>query len=185
MLYTILGMISSILISCPVFNYMTEPLSEQSVKHFYSDSLQLVRLSYVIGRLDRVISQHIEACVAPYDLSVTQYTTLSVLSHRSGLSNAQLARRAYVTPQAMNQVLAQLAQVGLIERESHATHGRILCVNLTEQGKTVLAVCDAAVEAMEQQMLNGMDIAGRESLRKALIGCVRALGGGLNQFAAD
>ena len=158
---------------------MADSLLDQSVKFSQTEPFPSVRLSYIIGRLDRVISQRIDEYISPYDLSVTQYTTLSVLSHRSGLSNAQLARRAYVTPQAMNQVLAQLAHAGLIERESHATHGRILCINLTEQGKTVLAVCDAAVEAMEQQMLNGVDFAGRESLRKVLIGCVRALGGGL------
>ena len=160
---------------------MADSLLDQSVKFSQTEPFPSVRLSYIIGRLDRVISQRIDEYISPYDLSVTQYTTLSVLSHRSGLSNAQLARRAYVTPQAMNQVLAQLAHAGLIERESHATHGRILCVNLTEQGKPVLAVCDAAVEAMEQQMLNGVDFAERELLRKVLIGCVRALGGGLNQ----
>ena len=158
---------------------MADSLLDQSVKFSQTEPFPSVRLSYIIGRLDRVISQRIDEYISSYDLSVTQYTTLSVLSHRSGLSNAQLARRAYVTPQAMNQVLAQLAHAGLIERESHATHGRILCINLTEQGKTVLAVCDAAVEAMEQQMLNGVDFAERESLRKVLIGCVRALGGGL------
>lgn len=140
-----------------------------------------LRLSYIVGRLDRVIRQQIDACVSPHQLSATQYTTLSILKQRSGLSNAQLARRAYVTPQAMNQVLAQLTQLGLIERNSHETNARIVCLSLTVRGLEVLAACDAAVDKMEQQMLSAIDAPNQESLREMLVSCVRALGGGLTK----
>ena len=45
-------------------------------------------------------------------LSLNQYTTLSVLDQRGGLSNAQLARRSLVSPQSMNEVLLALEQRG-------------------------------------------------------------------------
>ncbi|MEZ4619585.1 MAG: MarR family transcriptional regulator [Caldilineaceae bacterium] len=115
------------------------------------------RISYVLARLERVTRERLGACVAPYGLSVSQYTALSILGSRSGLSNAQLARRTYVSPQAMNQILEQLDRAELIVREPHATHGRIRATRLTEAGKVVLAECDAAVDAMEADMLQDLN----------------------------
>ena len=51
-------------------------------------------LLYLVGRIDRVVRRSIDEVVHAHGLSVNQYTTLSVLDHRSGLSNAQLARGA-------------------------------------------------------------------------------------------
>ena len=51
-------------------------------------------LLYLVGRIDRVVRRSIDEVVRAHGLSVNQYTTLSVLDHRSGLSNAQLARGA-------------------------------------------------------------------------------------------
>ena len=136
------------------------------------------RFSYVLARLERVVKQCIDACVKPYGLTVPQYTALSILNHRSGLSNAQLARRTYVSPQAMNQILDCLDQAGFIKREPHATHGRILTTKLTAQGKTILAKCDAAVDKMEATMLQDFEAETRTALTHNLITCVRALKGG-------
>ena len=52
------------------------------------------RLSYVIGRLDRVLRRRLGAALEPAGLTLPAYTALSVLRDRDGLSNAQLARRS-------------------------------------------------------------------------------------------
>jgi len=145
-----------------------------------SEALPL-RLSYIIARLERVIRQRISQCVEPYGLTVAHYTALSILGRRSGLSNAQLARRTYISPQAMNQVLEQLDQAGLIVREPHATHGRILATRLTQQGQALLAACDAAVDDMEADMLREVDADTRTQLTQTLLTCVRALHGGFEK----
>jgi hypothetical protein len=41
-------------------------------------------LLYLIGRIDRVVRRHIDEVVGSHGLSVNQYTTMSVLEHRSG-----------------------------------------------------------------------------------------------------
>ena len=66
------------------------------------------RLSYLIGRLDRVLRRRLSAAVEPVGLTLPAYTALSVLRAQDGLSNAQLARRSLVTPQSMSEVLALL-----------------------------------------------------------------------------
>ena len=70
------------------------------------------RISYVIARLERAIRQLINERVKPYGLTTLQYTTLSVLGQRGELSNAQLARRSYMTPQAMSEVIEALEARG-------------------------------------------------------------------------
>src|SRR3954447_13989563 len=136
------------------------------------------RLSYVIGRLDRALRREIGALVAPFGLTVPKYTALSILRDRPGLSNAQMARRSYVTPQSMNEVLASLEADGLIVRAPAANHGRVVEVTLSERGREALVACDRAVTHMETAMLAGLDDAGRKLLLDALVGCVYRLGAG-------
>jgi len=137
------------------------------------------RISYVVGRLDRALRREIAALVAPHGLTVPQYTALSILRDRAGLSNAQLARRSYVTPQSMNEVIASLERDGLVARSPAANHGRVLEMTLTDAGRDVLARCDAAVNEMENRMLADLDAEERAQLLTALKDCVHQLGAGL------
>ena len=137
------------------------------------------RISYVIGRLDRALRREIGALVARHGLTVPQYTALSILRDRAGLSNAQLARRSLVTPQSMNAVIAALEREGLVARSPAANHGRVLETEVTDAGLVVLAHCDEAVNEMESRMLADLDDEARDELLTALTGCVHRLGAGL------
>jgi DNA-binding MarR family transcriptional regulator len=138
------------------------------------------RISYVIARLERAIRSQINDQVRPHGLTTLQYTTLSVLGSRGRpLSNAQLARRSYMTPQAMIEVLNALERKGLIRRDPHPNHRRVYPASLTEQGRRVLAECDAGVDALEDEMLSGLSPEERELFAERLKACVRALRAGL------
>ena len=138
------------------------------------------RISYVIARLERAIRTQINKRLGPHGLTTLQYTTLSVLGSRGQpLSNAQLARRAYMTPQAMIEVLNALEHKGLIRRDAHPNHRRVYPASLTDDGRRVLATCDTLVEAMEEEMLAELDAAQREQFAEWLKECVRALHAGL------
>jgi DNA-binding MarR family transcriptional regulator len=136
------------------------------------------RIGYVVGRLDRALRKEIGALVAPHGLTVAKYTALSIMRDRPGLSNAQLARRSYVTPQSMNEVLAALEADGLIVRSPAAGRGRVVEVALSDRGHAVLAACDRAITHMENAMLADLDEAGRVQLVEALVNCVYRLGAG-------
>lgn len=136
-------------------------------------------LLYLIGRVDRVVRRRIDEVVGSYGLSVSQYTTLSVLARRSGLSNAQLARRALVSPQSMNEVLLALERRGLVRRKAHPDHGRILQARLTAKGRRLLDACDTGVRDVESRMMSGLTARDEAALRRALLAGVRALHGGL------
>jgi DNA-binding MarR family transcriptional regulator len=137
-------------------------------------------LLYLIGRADRVVRRAIGEVLEGHGLSVNEYSTLSVLHRRGGLSNAQLARRALVSPQSMHGVLLCLEEQGLVRRSAHPDHGRIRPTQLTAKGVRVLQACDEHVRDVEARMVDDLSPAERATLRKGLICGVRALHGGLD-----
>jgi DNA-binding MarR family transcriptional regulator len=136
------------------------------------------RISYVIARLERAIRRAINDRVSQYGLTVLQYTTLSVLGRRGELSNAQLARRAYMSPQAMSEVIEALEGKGLVRRRPHPNHRRVFPAVLTGRGRRVLEECERAVDEMEREMLDGLSPIMQEHFREAALSAVRALHAG-------
>jgi DNA-binding MarR family transcriptional regulator len=136
------------------------------------------RISYVVARLERAVRKALAERLQP-GLTVPQYTTLSVLLSRSGLSNAQLARRSYITPQTMSEVIGALEEKGLVQRAPDPGHRRILRITVTPKGRRVMAKCDNAVNEMEEQMLAELSEGDRDELLQALRSCVHMLGAGL------
>ena len=133
------------------------------------------RLSYVIGRLDRILRRRLSAAIETSGLTLPAYTALSVLRAQDGLSNAQLARRSLVTPQSMSEVLTLLVDLGYVRRLAKPGHGRIIRTELTVAGSAALDRCDLAVDAVEQEMLAELDADEAARLRDVLISCGRAL----------
>ena len=136
------------------------------------------RISYVIARLERAVRQLINERVSPHGLTTLQYTTLSVLGHRGELSNAQLARRSYMTPQAMGEVIEALEAKGYVVRNRHPNHRRVFPAELTPKGRKVLTRCNAEVASMEEDMLRDLTAEQRACLLDGLITAVRALHAG-------
>lgn len=116
------------------------------------------RLSYTIARLDRVVSQYLTEHLKDYEITLPQFTALSVLASKSNLSNAKLAERSFIKPQSANKILQDLLCNGWIEKKPDPTHGRRILVTVTESGLVKLAECNKIVEALEQKMLQGIDM---------------------------
>ncbi len=136
-------------------------------------------MSYAIARLHQRVFTSITERVAPYGLTALQFTTLSVLSrHGAPLSTSQLARRAFMTPQSMSEVIHALERKGLIKRNPHPNHRRTLPATLTAKGRRVLTACDASVSEFEDAMLDGFSEADRATFRDMIKAAARNLGGG-------
>jgi DNA-binding MarR family transcriptional regulator len=136
------------------------------------------RISYVVARLERALRVDINERVGPHGLTTAQYTTLSILERGGELSNAQLARRACVTPQSMSEVLEALEAKGLVERAPHPTHRRVFPAALTDRGRDTLVACEVAVDDLEHGMLAELSPDQVTLLRTGLIVAVGALTAG-------
>jgi DNA-binding MarR family transcriptional regulator len=126
------------------------------------------RIAYLVGRLDRLLRHSLGDALTLHGLSLADYTTLSVLRDRGGLSNAQLARRSLITPQAMNEVLARLERRGLVQRSADRVRGRIRPATLTARGEATLRAADADVDVAERALLRGLSASDRKLLRTLL-----------------
>lgn len=124
--------------------------------------------SYLIGRADRIVRSELEAAIADRDLSLPEFTALSVLMARPGLSNAGLARRSLVTPQAMHKVIRSLEDAGLVTRASTEGGGRAMATTITEAGIALVADLRAPVRAAEQRALSGLTSSERQELVRLL-----------------
>jgi DNA-binding MarR family transcriptional regulator len=132
-------------------------------------------LIYVVGRLNHGIGRELRALLRQWDLSVQEYTSLSVLELRPGLSNAQLARRSLVTPQSMLEILAKLESRGLVKRMVDPAHGRVIRNELSARGGRVLAVAAPEVDRLQDRIFAGISDAQRKAVTRALLTAMSGL----------
>jgi DNA-binding MarR family transcriptional regulator len=133
------------------------------------------RIGYLIYRVERRLRVRLDEAVSSHGVTTTEYVTLSVLRDRDGLSCAQLARWAFVTPQAMNLVISALERRLLVRRRPDPNHGRVLRASVTPKGLKVLDRCDHDMDAIEQDMLDRLAPDTVETIREALRSCAHSL----------
>nr|WP_211177028.1 MarR family transcriptional regulator [Pseudonocardia acidicola] len=126
---------------------------------------------YLVKQLELAIRAVLDDALRPHGLTTPQYTALTVLAHRDGLSSAQLARRSFVTPQTMHELVLLLERNGLVVRSRDTRNRRVRLVHLTDAGRERMARCASAVTALERRVENtmtGPQLAEfRERLRRA------------------
>lgn len=126
------------------------------------------RTTYLIGRLDRIVRRAFDERLREFGLTALGYTALTVLDARPGLSNAQLARRSFMTPQGMNQVIDALEEKGMVRRVPSLHNRRVRCIELTDRGTWVVEQCADRVREFEQTLLGALDAAEQEELNRLL-----------------
>jgi len=139
------------------------------------DQATTARVGYLIKRAQMVLHDAMADALGSHGLTVTQFAVLTALDEEPGLSNADLARRAFVTPQSMHTVLQELERLQLVVRNPHPQHQRILQAALTGAGRRTLTSAATAVDAIEEQMLRKLSRPARSRLASALSSCIDSL----------
>lgn len=135
-----------------------------------SDPLEDQPLGFLLHRVANALRGEVTATVLePLGLTFPQYICLRMLSKRPGRSNAELARDAGVSPQAMNMVLRALQQRGLVDRPNTVATGRSLPAELTKQGRDMVARTDTGVRSADRRLMTGLTEAQRREFRRILV----------------
>jgi len=103
-------------------------------------------LGFILVSAGQAIGRDFDRRLGEIGLRQTEFSTLFFLAHAPGIAQAELARRVYVSPQAMAKVLPELEGRGLVER-SPAGPGLAIETRLTEAGVAALERARPIVEA--------------------------------------
>lgn len=131
--------------------------------------------AYVIKQLELALRPLFAEVCAAGGLNWSQYTALSVLERRPGITSSELARRTFVRPQTMAATMDPLFEADLVRREKDPLHGRRQLLFLTAAGEGKLAEITPGVAALEERMVSDLDAAERDDLDDLLRRCRRAL----------
>jgi DNA-binding MarR family transcriptional regulator len=175
----------------PVVAYIVEKLTGQKFEDFVQQNLfqpiGMSRISqvkqsssprptvYLLKHVQSELGSAIEEALAPTDLMASQVAVLSALSSLPGLSNADLACVAFVTPQSMVPLLTTLKTRGLVVRHAPPSGARAMPAKLTAKGTEHLKIGRAAVKKVEDRMLEGLTTEDQLRLRELLEQCLASL----------
>lgn len=127
------------------------------------------RTIYLIKRLETEVTANMIKILGAYDITPSQFIILNFVGdNETDLSSAQLSRRFLMTPQSMNEVVTTLQRKDLLERNTDPNHKRILRITLTDKGKEVLEICNAAMDVFEEKLLKKLKVKEKEVFRGSI-----------------
>ncbi|WP_156760061.1 MarR family winged helix-turn-helix transcriptional regulator [Microbacterium karelineae] len=106
--------------------------------------------TYVIKQIELALRPMIESACASAGMTTAQFTALTVLERRPGITSSELARRSFVRAQTMAQTMDPLLEAGLVRRERDPAHARRLLLSLTDEGRAAIARAQPPVDALEE-----------------------------------
>jgi DNA-binding MarR family transcriptional regulator len=85
-----------------------------------------------------------------------------------GLSGADLARVALLTPQTVGVIIRNLERGRAIRKTAHPVHGRALQWTLTRRGEALLARCQRHARTLERRLTAGLSTKAQAVVRRWL-----------------
>lgn len=136
------------------------------------------RLTYLMRRVSTALALDVDRALRGFSLTHAQYGALAQLGlvDPGALSAATMAERNGITAQSTSTAIAGLLDRGLVRREPHPVHGRILQVRITPEGAELLARAHAATGKVEDRALASLDEGQQRVLRGALQTTMQAMG---------
>ena len=115
------------------------------------------RILYLIKRAEIEVTSRMSRAFEELDITPIQFTILYFVDYDKGdLSSAQHSRRFSMTPQSMNELVTVLERKKLLKKSVDPAHKRILRLSLTAKGKKLLMDCNAALDHLEDSLLQGL-----------------------------
>tara|TARA_A100001391_G_scaffold142420_2_gene100199 strand:+ start:3341 stop:3808 length:468 start_codon:yes stop_codon:yes gene_type:complete len=126
-------------------------------------------LGYLLRQASAAHRLRMERALADKEITLPQFLTLTMLEAYPGISNADLARLAMLTPQTVSVIINNLERAGLVRRQPHPVHGRIQRIKASESGRRLLKQCRAKVNKVEQALMKGLGAEEEKVVRRWLV----------------
>jgi DNA-binding MarR family transcriptional regulator len=125
-------------------------------------------LAYLLRQAQAASRLTLERALADLGVTPPQFAVLTMLRAYPGLSGADLARVALLTPQTVGVIIRNLERSRAIRKAPHPVHGRVLQWTLTRHGGTLLDKCRRHVKALERRLMAGLSAKAQVTIRRWL-----------------
>jgi DNA-binding MarR family transcriptional regulator len=125
-------------------------------------------LAYLLRQAQAATRLTMERALAELSVTTPQFVVLTMLRAYPGLSGADLARVALLTPQTVGVIIRNLERDGAIRKRPHPVHGRILQWTLTGRGTTLLEKCRRHARAVDRRLAAGLNARAELTVRRWL-----------------
>jgi DNA-binding MarR family transcriptional regulator len=125
-------------------------------------------LAYLLRQAQAATRLTLERALADLGVTPPQFVVLTMLKAYPGLSGADLARVALLTPQTVGVIIRNLERGGAIRKKPHPVHGRVLQWTLTRRGQVLLGKCRARGRALERRLQAGLAPKAQATVRRWL-----------------
>ena len=132
-------------------------------------------LGYRLKKTQHALRIAMDEALKSTRLTTPGYAVLAQLELENGISNAELARRSFITPQSMHGIVSNLENRGLIKRKSSNSHGRILPLELTKEGQKIVSSAHEIIRVVETRMLSTINDEHKVQLESLLLECFNNL----------
>jgi DNA-binding MarR family transcriptional regulator len=125
-------------------------------------------IAYLLRQAQAATRLTFERALADLGITPPQFAVLTMLRAYPGLSGADLARVALLTPQTVGVIIRNLERGGAIRKTPHPVHGRVLQWTLTRRGGTLLDKCRRRAVALERRLVVGLGAKSQVTIRRWL-----------------
>jgi len=125
-------------------------------------------LAYLLRQAQAATRLRMERALADLGVTPPQFIVLTMLKSYPGLSGADVARVALLTPQTVGVIIANLERDGAIRKTPHPIHGRVLQWTVTRRGGTLLDKCRRHAKALERRLAAGLSAKAQTTVRRWL-----------------
>jgi DNA-binding MarR family transcriptional regulator len=133
-------------------------------------------LAYLLRQAQAAARLAMERALADLGVTPPQFVVLTMLRAYPGLSGADLARVALLTPQTVGVIIRNLERDGAIGKAPHPIHGRVLQWRLTRRGETRLDKCRHRALGIERRLMAGLPKQAQATIRRWLTRIATDLG---------
>ena len=125
-------------------------------------------LAYLLRQAQAATRLAMERALADLGATPPQFVVLTMLRAYPGLSGADLARVAMLTPQTTGVIIRNLERDGAIRKTPHPVHGRVLQWTVTRRGAALLDKCRRHAQVIERRLVAGLSANGQRTIRRWL-----------------
>lgn len=114
-------------------------------------------LGFLLRQSAHTYRLKMERYLSDFSITPPQFTILKILSIYNGISNAEVARLASLTPQTVNVMVSKLISVGYIVKSPIPENKKNQSLEITATGLILLEKCIQSIDRLEKKLSDGFE----------------------------